>query len=365
MKRVVILLTVFFVSLALAAPLFAAGGQEGGDDEVVIGISVGTLKEERWMREVEMWRQYAADNGFSVNVQTAEGDALRQVSQIENLITQGVDALIVQAQNSKAAGPAGDKAREAGIPIVSYERLVQNGHIDYHVGFDAKKVGIVQAQVIVDLVPEGNYIWLNGGPEEALAHYYLEGQTEVLQPYIDRGDINIVLHEWCKGWSPEEALKHAENGLAIADNDVQAVIASNDNTAGGAISALASQGLAGQVPISGQDANLAAAQRIMQGTQAMTVYKELIKLNTASMQLAYALATGAEDPAAEIDSSLGRWTTWDNGAVVADTFLVDVTPVTADNMCETIVADGFHPVEKVFEGIPQSEWPEECLQYAN
>lgn len=362
MRKVTFRLVVLLVAVAFVAPLFGSGQQESGDDDVVIGISVGTLKEERWMREVEMWKEYAAQNGFSVNVQTAEGDALRQVSQIENLITQGVDALIVQAQNSKAAGPAGDKAKEAGIPIVSYERLVQNGHIDYHVGFDAKKVGIVQAQSIVERVPEGNYIWLNGGPEEALAHYYLDGQTEVLQPYIDRGDINIVLHEWCEGWSPEEALKHAENGLALANNDIQAVIASNDNTAGGALSALASQGLAGEVAISGQDANLAAAQRIVQGTQTMTVYKELIKLNTASMQLAYALATGADDPAAEIDASLGRWTTWDNGAVEADTFLVDVTPVDINNICDTIIADGFHPAEKVFEGIPQSDWPAACQE---
>ena len=247
-------------------------------------------------------------------------------------------------------------AHEAGIPVIAYDRLVRNGDLDFYITFDSVKVGEKEAEFVVNKAPKGNYIWLKGGPEDFNAHLVYEGQKKVLQPYIDRGDINIVLEQWCKGWAPSEALKHAENGLTLADNDIQAVIASNDGTAGGAVQALAAQGLAGKVPIAGQDADIAACQRIVEGIQTGTVYKPLAKLNLAAIELAVALAQG-KDPMSSMDSSLGVWTKLNNGTKDVDSFSVDVIAVDKDNMVDIIIKDGFHKLEDVYKNVPKDQWP--------
>lgn len=337
-----------------------AGGEKvttsDSDDPLVIGISVGTLKQERWVREIEMFKAYAKKNGVEVVVQSAQDEAQKQMSQCENLIAQGVDVLIVQALDSEAAGAIVESAHDAGIKVIAYDRLVRNGDLDYYITFDSVKVGEVQAQYVLDKAPKGNYIWLKGGAEDFNAHLVYEGHKNVLQPYIDNGDINIVLEQWCKGWDPKEAMAHTENGLTLAENDIQAVIASNDGTAGGAIQALAAQGLAGVVPIAGQDADIAACQRIVEGTQTGTVYKPLKYLNTSAMQLAIAIAKG-EDPKKVIDSSLGTWTMQDNGTKEVESFYVDVVAVDKDNMVDVIIKDGFHTVEEVYANIPKDQWP--------
>jgi D-xylose transport system substrate-binding protein len=325
--------------------------------DIVIGISVGTLKQERWQREIEMFEAYAAEHGFQVKVQSAEDDPQKQMSQCENLISQGVDVLIVQALDSEAAGAIVGPAHEAGIPVIAYDRFVRNGDLDYYITFDSVKVGETQAKFVVEQAPKGNYIWLKGGPEDFNAHLVYQGHKNILQPYIDKGDINVVLEQWCNGWDPKEALKHTENGLTLAGNDIQAVIASNDGTAGGAIQALAAQGLAGKVPIAGQDADIAACQRIVEGTQTGTVYKPLSKLNTAAIQLAVALAEG-KDAKTAIDSSLGVWTKLNNGTKDVDSFSVDVIAVDKDNMVDVIIKDGFHKLEDVYKNVPKDQWPQ-------
>ncbi|MGI6779063.1 MAG: sugar ABC transporter substrate-binding protein [Acetivibrionales bacterium] len=333
-----------------------SGEVTASEDDIVIGISIGTLKQERWQREIEMFEEYAKEHGFTVKVQSAEDDAQKQISQCENLVTQGVDVLIVQALDSEAAGAVIEPAHEAGIPVIAYDRFVRNGDLDYYITFDSVKVGEVQAKFVTENAPKGNYIWLKGGPEDFNAHLVAQGHKNILQPFIDRGDINIVLEQWCKGWDPTEALSHTENGLTLAGNDIQAVIASNDGTAGGAIQALAAQGLAGKVPIAGQDADLAACQRIVEGIQTGTVYKPLKRLNTAAIQLAVALAK-KQDGKTGIDSSLGVWTKLDNGTKEVDSFSVDVIAVDKNNMVDVIIKDGFHKLEDVYKNIPKDQWP--------
>lgn len=326
--------------------------------DIKIGVSVGTLGQERWQREIEMFREYAEENGFELIVQSAEDDPQRQASQVENLITQGIDVLIIQSLDAEAAAPIVNAAHEDGIPVISYDRFIMNADLDYYITFDSVKVGEVQAQFVVDHAPKGNYIWLKGGPEDNNAHLVAQGQRNILQPYIDRGDINIVLEQWTQGWDPNIALMNAENGLTLANNDIQGIIASNDGTAGGAIQALAAQGLAGQVPIAGQDADLAAVQRIVEGTQTGTVYKPLAKLNAAAIQLAVVLATG-QDPATAIDSSLGQWTKLDNNFKEVDSFSVDVIAIDKDNLVDILIKqDQFHTLEDVYRNVPRDQWPE-------
>jgi len=358
MKQIVNLfvLSVLLFGLTIAGSVFA-GGQAEEDDRIHIGISIGTLKQERWQREIEMFQAYADERDIRLSIQSAEDDPQQQISQCENLIVQGVDVLIVQALDSEATGAIVEPAHEEGIPVIAYDRLVRNGELDYYITFDSVKVGEVQAQFVVEQAPTGNYIWLKGGPEDFNAHLVAQGHQNILQPYIDRGDINIVLEQWCIGWDPEQALMHTENGLTLANNDIQAVIASNDGTAGGAIQALAAQGLAGQVPIAGQDADIAACQRIVEGIQTGTVYKPLARLNQAAMEVAVALAEGL-DPMDTVDPALGVWTLLDNGTKNVDSFSVDVIAVDAENMVDVIIRDGFHTLEDVYRNVPRDQWPQ-------
>jgi D-xylose transport system substrate-binding protein len=351
------LMLVMIVLMIGTLGLFAQGQEEADDDKLTIGISIGTLKQERWQREIEMFEAYGEANDIEILVQSAEDDPSKQVAQCENLLSQGIDVLIVQALDSEAVGSVVAPAHAEGVPVVAYDRLVRNGDLDYYITFDSVKVGEVQATFVVNQAPKGNYIWLKGGPEDFNAHLVYQGHKNVLQPYIDSGDINVVLEQWCIGWNPDEALKHTENGLTLANNNVQAVIASNDGTAGGAIQALAAQGLAGKVPIAGQDADIAACQRIVEGTQTGTVYKPLAKLNQAAMEVAVALARGL-DPKVAADPALGVWTKLDNGTKMVDSFSVDVVAVDKNNMVDIIIKDGFHKLEDVYKNVPQSEWPE-------
>ena len=266
--------------------------------------------------------------------------------------------MIVQSLDAEAASPIVESAHDAGIQVIAYDRFIMNCDLDYYVTFDSFKVGQVEAQFIVDAAPKGNYIWLKGAPEDNNAHLVAEGQQDVLQPYIDSGDITIVTEQWCKGWDPNEALKHTENGLTSAANDVQGVIASNDGTAGGAVQALEAQGLAGTVPICGQDADIAACQRIVEGTQTGTVYKPLAPLNQAACELAVAIATGESDPMSCVDSSLGTWQKLSNNTKDVDSFTVDVEAIDKDNIYDIIIErDAFHSVEDVYANVPKDQWP--------
>ncbi|ADK79885.1 sugar ABC transporter substrate-binding protein [Sediminispirochaeta smaragdinae] len=349
-------LTVFLLFGCTEKESNAASSGPKDIKNIKVGVSVGHTQEERWQREIDMFRAYAKEHGFELLVQSAENNAQKQVSQCENLINQGIDVLILQSLDASAVAPIITSAHDAGIKVISYDRFALNCDLDYYVTFDSFKVGVTQANFVINKVDKGNFIWLKGAAEDNNAHLVAAGQKSVLQPYIDRGDINIVLEQWCRGWDPNEALKNVENGLTLTNNDIQAVIASNDGTAGGAIQALAAQGL--NVPISGQDADLAACQRIVEGTQTGTVYKPLAKLNRAAMELAVAIATG-KDPQSSIDSSLGVWTTLDNNYKQVDSFSVDVIAIDKDNLYDILIArDKFHTLEEVYKNLPKSEWPE-------
>jgi len=356
MKKAVLAFFVFAVALSV---VFAAGSSKAAKTkdikDIKVGVSFGHLQEERWQREEEMFKQYAAQHGFKLLVQSAENNVQKQISQCENLINQGIDVLILQTLDASAVTPIINMAHEAGIKVIAYDRFGMNCDLDYYVTFDSFKVGVTQAQFVLNKVKKGNIIWLKGGPEDNNAHLVAAGQKSVLQPYIDRGDIKVVLEQWCKGWDPNEALKHTENALTISHNNIQGVIASNDGTAGGAIQALAAQGL--NVPISGQDADLAACQRIVEGRQTGTVYKPLAKLNLAAMQLAVAVATG-KDPKTSVDSSLGVWTTLNNNYKNVDSFSVDVIAIDKSNLYDIIIAkDHFHTLEEVYKNVPKDQWP--------
>jgi D-xylose transport system substrate-binding protein len=176
-----------------------------------------------------------------------------------------------------------------------------------------------------------------------------EGQMKVLRPLVERGDVRIVADQWAKGWQAIEALKITENALTRTGNLVDAVVASNDGTAGGAIQALAEQKLSGRVLVSGQDADLVACRRVVAGTQTMTVYKPIRALARVAAETAVRLARKRP-----LDAGLR---TVNNGRKDVASILLEPVAVDRDNMVATVVADGFHTLEAVYRDVPRAEWP--------
>ncbi|MBB5605561.1 D-xylose transport system substrate-binding protein [Janthinobacterium sp. S3M3] len=297
-----------------------------------IGFSIDDLRVERWTRDRDFFIAAAEKQGAKVFVQSADASEQRQISQIENLISRGVDVLVIVPFNATVLNNTVKEAKKAGIKVLSYDRLILNADIDAYISFDNEKVGEMQAEGVVKLQPKGNYYLLGGAPTDNNAKMLREGQMKVLKPYIDKGDIKVVGQQWVKDWSASEALSIVENALTANKNKIDAIVASNDGTAGGAIQALAAQKLAGKVPVSGQDADLAAVKRVIAGTQAMTVYKPLKTIASEAATLAVQLARN-EKPA--YNSS------YDNGLKKVSTVLLKPTPLTKANV-NILVDDGFY-----------------------
>lgn len=342
----------FFVATGCTSSQGAGTGAsaDGGGGKIKIGLSLDTLKEERWQKDRDIFTARAEELGAEVHVQSADGDDATQLSQAENLITQGIDVLVVVPHNASTAAAIVESAHEADVKVLSYDRLILDSEVDLYISFDNEKVGEMQAEYMTHLVPEGNYVLIGGAPTDNNAKLLRQGQMNVLQPLIDSGAIEIVHDEWATDWLPEEALKIMENALTANHNRIDAVVASNDATAGGAIEALAAQKLAGKVPISGQDADLAAVQRIVEGTQAMTVYKPLNHLATKAAEIAVQMAIGEEVETEE---------TIHNGLIDLPAVLLEPISVDKDNMVETLIQDGFYELEEVYKNVPESEWPTE------
>lgn len=318
--------------------------------QLTIGVSIRSLSEERWAREKELMEEKAKELGVDVIFTDANNDEFVQNSQIENLIARGVDALIIIAKNSDVAASAVEMASSEGIPTIAYDVAIYHPDALY-VSFDSVRVGYEMAKAIVERVPKGRYFWIGGSPTDDNAYLVRQGHFQVLQPLIDSGDIVLVGEQWADAWSPEEALKHTENMLTAQGNQIDAIVASNDGTAGGAIQALAEQGLAGKVAVSGQDADLVAVQRIAEGTQTVTIFKDVRILADVAMQAAYELAQGKRPAGIN-----GQYRNESKG-IVQDAIFVDVIPVTQENLYEVIVKGGFHKLEDVYRNIPRDQWP--------
>jgi D-xylose transport system substrate-binding protein len=320
-------------STALACAMLGAAGMAHADAaHPKIGFSIDDLRLERWARDRDYFNAAAEKLGAKVFVQSADASEQRQIAQIENLISRGVDVLVIVPYNATVLNNAVREAKKAKIKVVSYDRLMLNADIDAYISFDNRAVGELQAQSLVALKPKGNYYLLGGAPTDNNAKILREGQLKVLQPLVDKGDIKIVGKQWVKDWSASEAMSIVENALTANGNKIDAVVASNDGTAGGAIQALAAQKLAGKTVVSGQDADLAAVRRVVAGTQAMTVYKPLREIATNAANLAVQLVRG-QKPAFNAQMN--------NGFKNVDTVLLKPVMLNKQNV-DMLVKDGFY-----------------------
>lgn len=324
-----------------------------GEGPIRIGVSFDSLQLERWQHDRDEFARRARELGAQVIIEAADGDDLRQVQQAENLLTQGIDVLVLVPHNAEIAASIVESAKREKIPVLAYDRLTRNSDVDFYISFDNVKVGELQAQYLLDRAPKGNYVLIGGSPTDNNARMFRQGQMNVLKPAVERGDVRIVDDPWAKEWLPSEALREMELALTKASNHVAAVVASNDSTAGGAIQALEEQGLAGKVPVSGQDADLAGCQRVVAGTQSMTVYKPIAPLADAAAELAVAMARH------ERISANGKV---NNGFKDVPALLLQPIVVDRTNLDSTVIRDGFVRRADVYRNVPRSQWPAALAQ---
>jgi D-xylose transport system substrate-binding protein len=345
---VVVVMTLTFAG-CVSAPPEQTGNQAKKTGTIRIGFSMDTLKEERWQRDRDLFVARAKELGAEVLVQSANSDDAVQLQQAENLLSQGVDVLVVVPHNAEVAASIVEAAKRQRVPVISYDRLIRNSDVDLYISFDNVKVGELQAQYLLDRAPKGNYVLIGGAPTDNNALLFREGQMKVLQPAIDRGDVKKVADQWARDWQPSEALKIAENALTQSKNDVQAIVVSNDGTAGGAIQALEEQKLAGKVLVSGQDADLAALQRIVEGKQSMTVYKPIDKIARRAAEVVVSMARGEKvDTGAAVN----------NGKKDVPSILLDPIVVDKSNVAQTVVKDGYQKLEDIYKNVPRDQWPQ-------
>jgi D-xylose transport system substrate-binding protein len=352
--RVVLVVTSLLLSVLLGLVLGRGGPARGGAAErrgLTIGLSLDTLKEARWQADRDMFVKRAGELGAEVLVLAANGDDTAQIGDVEKLITRKVDVLVIVPHDGKAMARAVALAHEAGIPVIAYDRIVRDADLDLYVSFDNLRVGELQAKFLVEHLPRGSrhrIVRIYGAKTDNNAALFKAGQDRVLEPLIARGEIVVVHEDWAEEWKPENAKRIVNAAITANGATFDAVLASNDGTAGGAIQALTEEGLAGRVLVTGQDAELAALQRIATGTQAMTIYKPLRTLARGAAELAVRMARHQVVVARE---------TVNNGALDVPAALFDVVTVTSANIVDTVVRDGLADYDEVYRGVGPAARP--------
>ena len=317
----------------------------GGDDELIVGVSWNNYNEERWALWDEPAIVAALDEAGATYINSDAGSsAEQQLTDVENLIAQGADALIILAQDGTAILPAVQSALGQGIPVIAYDRLIEDPGALY-ITFDNVGVGALQAEVIYDLVPEGNYVIIKGNAADANADFLRAGYEQVIGAAVTAGDITVVFEEYTDNWDPALAQTNMEQALTQANNDVQAVLSENDGMAGGVVAALAQQGLDGQVPVSGQDGDQAALNRVALGSQSVSVWKDARELGaaagTAAVALAQGTALGDVEGVVQFDSPGGNSMT---------SILLTPIAITQDNL-DVVVDAGWIDVGTLCQGV--------------
>lgn len=334
---------------ALAATLLAAallpapvGGPARAGERLKIGLSLPTQQEERWVRDMQAMRKEAGKHNVDLRVAIARNDQAQQNNQVDQLLSQGIKVLIIAPHDGMGAAVAVDKAHEDAVKVIAYDRLIMGADVDVYISFDNVRVGELMGEWITKRVPKGNYILMSGAPTDNNARLFKQGHMVYIQPLIDKGEIRVVLDQPVFDWNPANAQKIVENALTLAGNRVDAILAPNDGTASGAIAALAAQGLDGRIPVTGMDAELSAAQRIVKGTQSITVLKDTRKLGEEAIRVAIKMARGQPIDGATMGATVN------NGAKDVPSILLDAQIVDRANIDEILIDSGYLPRDDVY-----------------
>ena len=349
-----VLLVVVSCLLSVVTGLVLSRGSAGAaavQHKPLIGLSLDTLKEARWQGDRDMFVKRANELGAEVLSTAANSDDSVQIGDVEKLITNHVDVLVVVPHDGKAMAKAVSMAHDAGIPVIAYDRLIRDSDVDLYVSFDNVRVGELQAEYLVSHLPtpgKAKIVRIYGSKSDNNAAQFKQGQDAVLAPYIARGDIRVIHEDWADDWKPESAKRIMNAAITAHGGDFDAVLASNDGTAGGAIQALLEEGYAGKKLVTGQDADVVACQRIVRGMQAMTIYKPVRRLASNAAELAVRLARR--------QVVIARQST-DNGKLAVPSVLSEVITVTKENMLQTVVKDGYHSYDDVYRDVPEDARP--------
>lgn len=315
-----------------------------------IGFAMATVKEERWQRDRDAFEAHCKKLNVECVITVADNNSSRQANDVDNLLTQGVDVLVIAPQEATEAAAMVDKAKAQGVPVISYDRLINSDKIDLYISHQVPVIGRKIAEYALQKTPKGNYVMVYGASTDNNAHIMKKAQLEVLQPAIDRGDIKIVGDYMVPDWKNDLALNFAENSLTKENDNVQAFVVSNDGMAGGVISALAKKGLTGKVLVTGQDAGLEALQNIADGKQSMTVYKPIIPLASQAVEAAIKLAKKETLTTSPFKNDR-------LGGKEVPAILLEVTVVDKDNLMQTVIKDGYSKFEDVYKNVPEAERP--------
>jgi D-xylose transport system substrate-binding protein len=338
-----------FILLAVIA-IAASCTNAPKDKRLKIGFAMDTLKEERWQRDHDAFEAHCKALNVDCVITVADNKADKQANDVDNLLTQGIDALVIAPHDATQAASMVEKAKAQGVPVISYDRLINSDKIDLYISHQVPVIGEKIAAYALQKVPKGNYVMVYGSSTDNNAHIMQKSEMAVLQPSIDKGDIKIVAQDYMQDWKPEMALNFAENALTQNNDNIQAFVVSNDGMAGGVVSALEKKGLAGKILVTGQDAALDALQRVAEGKQSMTIYKAIIPLANNAVDAAIKLAKKEplETKPFKNDALGGK---------EIPSILLEVTTVDKSNLMDTVIKDGYAKYEDVYKNVPESDRP--------
>jgi len=303
-----------------------------------IGFAMSTLKEERWFFDRKYLIDTAKKKGFEVEWTNANENDMTQYQQVKYLLAKGIDLLIIVPSSYDSAKNAIELANQKNIPVICYDRIALDANIDAYVGFNNKKIGEIMAKYLLKQSPSGNYVFILGNPRDYNTYQIREGYRRILASYINSGKINILLEDYCYKWKKEYAYEYVAK-LLQAGKRIDAILAQNDSLAEGAISALAEKRLVGKVPVVGQDAELSACRRIVNGYQLMTVYKPIKKLSDLTIEIAEKIIKKDKLPYTKNFVN--------NGYKMVPAYLVEPVAVTKNNI-NLIIKDNYHSYEEIF-----------------
>ncbi|MBL4930773.1 sugar ABC transporter substrate-binding protein [Clostridium paridis] len=312
---------------------------DSGKRQGTIGVSLPDGVEKRWIRDLAAMEKEAKEKGAFLKSEVSNNVFANQDTKVDKLLSEGISILIIAPTDSVAAASIVDKAHKVNVKVIAYDRIIKNSDVDLYVTFDSQRVGEIQGQYLTKTAPKGNYIILTGDPEDNNSALLLKGAMEFIQPLVTQREIKIVTNMPVLNWDPKNAYKIVADSLKDNKNNINAILAPNDAIAGAAIDALKEQGLAGKVIVTGQDADVDAAKRIVQGTQAMTVFKDTRALGAAAIDAAIKLSEG---------KALDLSGTTNNGKIEVPSILLDSVAVTKDNLEAILINSGFIKKSDVF-----------------
>ncbi len=313
--------------------------------KIQIGFSINSLVLERWQKDRDIFTSEAQSLGAEVNVQNANGNVEEQISQVEYFIQKQMDAIVIIPGDKNDMTDVVNQAKDAGIPVISYDRVIANADVDLHISFDNQSVGSFMAEGLMQNIPDGSEIFMIQGP---LEDYNVTLVREGFDKKIKEGKSNVVFETNCDGWIPENIADEVYSALQKYPN-VGGIMCGNDELAGKVFQILAEKQLAGKVALVGQDGDLAACQRVVEGYQNMTVFKDINDMAKKAAQYAVKLAKEDRGRALTMEKTIS------DGSYEVPYLEIPVIAVKKENIDEIIIQGGFHVKNDVYLNVNEKE----------